>query len=85
MKDETKYDRYPVYRGDDLELTYSPEGSSFRLWAPSAERGSPEAVRRGRGRRSVADSIDGCFVRRHVDGRTAGRPQGAILYVRYIL
>ena len=38
MKDETKYDRYPVYRGDDLELTYSPEGSSFRLWAPSAER-----------------------------------------------
>ena len=36
MKDETKYDRYPVYRGDDLELTYSPEGSSFRLWAPSA-------------------------------------------------
>ena len=38
MKDETTYDRYPVYRGDDLELTYSPEGSSFRLWAPSAER-----------------------------------------------
>ena len=23
MKYETKYDRYPVYRGDDLELTYS--------------------------------------------------------------
>lgn len=28
---------YPVYTGDDLELTYTPQASSFRVWAPSAE------------------------------------------------
>ncbi len=28
---------YPVYKGKDLGLTYSPESSSFRLWSPAAE------------------------------------------------
>ncbi len=28
---------YPVYHGDDLGLTYSPNHSSFRLWSPRAE------------------------------------------------
>lgn len=31
------YDDYPVYEGDDLGLTYSPEVSAFRLWSPPAE------------------------------------------------
>lgn len=31
------YDDYPVYTGNDLELSYGPERSAFRLWAPSAE------------------------------------------------
>lgn len=47
------YDKYPYYDGSDLELVYSPEQSSFTLWAPTAnkvrlnlyssgENGSPE-------------------------------------------
>ncbi len=47
------YDKYPYYDGSDLELVYSPEQSSFALWAPTAnkvrlnlyssgENGSPE-------------------------------------------
>jgi len=30
------YDEYPVYDGSDLELSYSPQSSSFRVWAPTA-------------------------------------------------
>ena len=32
------YDTYPVYKGNDLGLTYSPKESLFRIWAPTAER-----------------------------------------------
>lgn len=27
---------YPVYRGNDLGLTYSPRASTFKIWAPTA-------------------------------------------------
>lgn len=30
------FEEYPVYEGSDLELTYSPTSSSFRVWAPTA-------------------------------------------------
>ncbi len=30
-------DEYPVYEGTDLELTYSEEKASFRIWSPEAE------------------------------------------------
>jgi len=30
-------DGYPVYHGDDLGVQYSPEKTTFRVWAPSAE------------------------------------------------
>lgn len=30
------YEDYPVYEGSDLELTYSPQASKFRVWAPTA-------------------------------------------------
>ena len=30
-------DGYPVYHGDDLGVHYSPEKTTFRVWAPSAE------------------------------------------------
>lgn len=33
-----EYNSYPVYTGDDLGLTYSPEKSVFRLWAPTADK-----------------------------------------------
>lgn len=28
---------YPVYNGNDLELTYSPQSSKFRVWSPAAD------------------------------------------------
>ncbi len=31
------FQEYPVYTGDDLELTYSPDESKFRVWAPTAD------------------------------------------------
>ncbi len=31
------FDDYPVYDGNDLELTYSSSGSKFRVWSPSAD------------------------------------------------
>jgi pullulanase len=30
-------DGYPVYNGNDLGVTYTPEKTTFRVWAPSAE------------------------------------------------
>lgn len=30
------YNDYPVYEGDDMELTYSSKSSKFRVWAPTA-------------------------------------------------
>ena len=34
----TSFDEYPVYEGSDLELTYSPQSSAFRVWAPTATK-----------------------------------------------
>ena len=31
------FGEYPVYNGNDLELTYSATGSKFRVWAPTAD------------------------------------------------
>lgn len=33
----TTPDSYPVYTGNDLELTYTPSESKFRLWSPGAD------------------------------------------------
>ena len=49
------YNTYPVYKGKDLGLVYSPLQSSFRIWAPTAmnvdlllykegEGGTPEKI-----------------------------------------
>jgi pullulanase len=32
------YDDYPVYTGNDLELTYTPKASYFRVWSPAADQ-----------------------------------------------
>lgn len=51
------YNDYPVYSGKDLGLTYTPDSSTFRVYAPSAksmrlllyqagEGGSPKALSR---------------------------------------
>ena len=34
---ESVYSTYPVYTGDDLELTVNKNGTHFRLWSPRAE------------------------------------------------
>ena len=31
------FDDYPVYKGNDMELTYSPEKSDFCVWSPAAQ------------------------------------------------
>lgn len=33
----TSYEEYPIYKGDDLGLTYAPEKSTFKIWAPTAQ------------------------------------------------
>lgn len=35
-KEYKSFDEYPVYEGDDLELTYTPQRSVFTLWSPAA-------------------------------------------------
>jgi pullulanase len=37
-KSQSIYDSYPVYKGNDLGLTYSKKQSTFRIWAPTAEK-----------------------------------------------
>lgn len=32
----SSFDDYPIYKGDDLGLTFSPENSIFKVWAPTA-------------------------------------------------
>jgi pullulanase len=34
----TSFDDYPVYDGNDLELTYSAQSSKFRVWTPTATK-----------------------------------------------
>ena len=43
------YDKYPSYYGTDLELTYTPQGSVFRLWAPTADRARVNLYAAGEG------------------------------------
>ncbi|HCL04975.1 MAG TPA: type I pullulanase [Chitinophagaceae bacterium] len=33
---QNKYDQYPVYKGNDLGLTYTSQSSVFRIWSPPA-------------------------------------------------
>ncbi len=37
VPDYTSFDDYPVYTGTDLGLTYYPNQSTFKVWAPAAE------------------------------------------------
>ena len=34
---DARFDSYPVYSGDDLELAVTDNGTSFRLWSPEAK------------------------------------------------
>ena len=58
------YDSYPVYKGTDLGLTYSKTQSTFRIWAPTAEKAQLIFYKDGTG--GVAEStVD---MKRAVDG-----------------
>ncbi|NCC71848.1 MAG: type I pullulanase [Sphingobacteriia bacterium] len=35
--DRNDFSTYPVYNGNDLEMTYTPEKTNFRIWAPTAD------------------------------------------------
>ena len=44
---------YPLYSGDDLELTVSDNGTSFRLWSPKAQEAKVNIYTQGRGGKPV--------------------------------
>lgn len=49
------FDEYPVYNGNDLELTYSATGSKFRVWAPTADEIETAVVRQWHRRSGLYD------------------------------
>jgi pullulanase len=44
---KTIYDSYPVFKGNDLGLIYSKTQSTFRIWAPTAEKAQLILYNRG--------------------------------------
>ena len=58
------YDSYPVYKGTDLGLTYSKTESTFRIWAPTAEKSHLIFYKEGTG--GVAEST--VEMKKTVDG-----------------
>lgn len=46
---DTPYDRYPVYTGDDLGLSYQAAASTFKVWAPTASAVKIKLYERGEG------------------------------------
>lgn len=44
-----RFDTYPVYNGNDLGLTYTPQQSRFRIWAPTAEKAELIVYKEGTG------------------------------------
>ncbi|MES1220325.1 MAG: type I pullulanase, partial [Bacteroidota bacterium] len=54
---KTAFDNYPVYKGNDLGLTYTYSSSKFRIWSPVAEKAQLLIYDGGRGG-SPVDSIE---------------------------
>jgi pullulanase len=62
------YDTYPVYKGNDLGLTYTKKHSTFRIWAPTAEKAQLLFYTRGDdniqiGEFEMTKSVDGTWSR----------------------
>ncbi len=51
---KTIYDSYPVYKGNDLGLVYSPNRSDFRIWSPPAEKAELLFYKEGIGGQPIA-------------------------------
>ena len=43
------FNEYPVYEGNDLEYTYTPELTTFKLWSPEAEQVKVNIYEKGLG------------------------------------
>jgi len=43
------YDDYPVYEGNDLGLTYTPQQSTFKIWGPTADQSRIHLYEKGLG------------------------------------
>ena len=56
-KSQSIYDSYPIYKGNDLGLTYSSKSSLFRIWAPTAEKAQIIFYNTGEGGESTG-SVD---------------------------
>ncbi|HEX6847510.1 MAG TPA: type I pullulanase [Chitinophagaceae bacterium] len=63
-KSQSIYDTYPVYKGNDLGLTYTKTQSAFRIWAPTAEK--TQLVFYNEGLHGVAEST--VEMKKSVDG-----------------
>jgi pullulanase len=44
---------YPVYQGNDLGLTYTPQASEFKLWSPPAEKARLRLYAKGLGGKAL--------------------------------
>jgi pullulanase len=47
------FDEYPVYKGNDLGLTYTPEKSVFKVWAPTADEVELRIYEQGTGGEAI--------------------------------
>jgi pullulanase len=53
--DRNDFDSYPVYTGDDLEMTYTPQSTSFRIWAPTADEAKVRIYDEGLGGEAIME------------------------------
>ncbi|MEO7767025.1 MAG: type I pullulanase, partial [Ferruginibacter sp.] len=49
LSSQALYTQYPVYSGSELGLTYTPAGSLFRIWSPTAGDASIQLYKEGEG------------------------------------
>ena len=70
------FDTYPVYKGADLGLTYTEKHSTFRIWAPTAQKAQVIFYNRGDGNQVTGQfdmnkSVDGTWtitINRNLEG-----------------
>ena len=53
MKKDLPFDSYPVYKGEDLGLTYTSEASTFKVWGPSASAMTLKLYEQGQGGKAL--------------------------------
>jgi pullulanase len=53
--DRSDFDSYPVYSGNDLEMTYMPEATFFRIWAPTADEAKVRIYEEGLGGEAIME------------------------------